>query len=285
MVLSALGFSAMQLCSSLCADIPAMEQVFFRNVMAVALYALVWEKGRPPPRHAARAAVSHRLEPLRLPERRVPLHRGQGRRPGQPHDNRPHERLPRRRARGRILKERVTATQYAAVILAIAGGAMTASPSGTLGSQPLVLTMAVLSSLFNALASLFLGLMKNRVHALTVAMPLLGAEHRLSAPFLAGDFVLPDAGEWLAIAGIGLFGGLGQLTQMWAYERAPVGEVNIYGYSGILFSLALGLAFLGERPALPAWPAARWSSRRGYGAILPSGKTIRPPRRQRRNEN
>ena len=102
MVLSALGFSAMQLCSSLCADIPAMEQVFFRNVMAVALYALVWEKGRPPPRHAARAAVSHRLEPLRLPERRVPLHRGQGRRPGQPHDNRPHERLPRRRARGRI---------------------------------------------------------------------------------------------------------------------------------------------------------------------------------------
>ena len=31
MVLSALSFSAMQLCSSLCADIPAMEQVFFRT--------------------------------------------------------------------------------------------------------------------------------------------------------------------------------------------------------------------------------------------------------------
>ena len=136
----------------------------------------------------------------------------------------------------------------------------------------------MLSSLFNALASLFLGLMKNRVHALTVAMHFSVLSIALSAPFLAGDFVLPDAGEWLAIAGIGLFGGLGQLTQMWAYERAPVGEVNIYGYSGILFSLALGLAFLARgRPCRP-WPAARWSSRRGYGAILPSGKTIRPLR-------
>ena len=67
---------------------------------------------------------------------------------------------------------------------------------------------------------------------------------------------LPPAAPWW-IAVIGgvfailvvkmLFGGLGQLTQMWAFERALVGEINIYGYSGILFSMLFGRLFLGER--------------------------------------
>ena len=277
MILSALGFSAMQLCSSLCADIPAMEQVFFRNVMAVALYALVWKKG-------VRPRGTLREQPyligwslcgcLNVVFLFIAAKGGdQG------------SLTIIGRTSGFLvvvlaavfLKERVTATQYAAVILAIAGGAMTASPSGTLGSQPLVLTMAVLSSLFNALASLFLGLMKNRVHALTVAMHFSVLSIGLSAPFLARDFVLPDAGEWLAIAGIGLFGGLGQLTQMWAYERAPVGEVNIYGYSGILFSLALGLAFLGERPALPALAGGALVLAAGIWSYIAVGKDNPPP--------
>ena len=45
MMASAACFSAMQLSSSLCAEIPAMEQVFFRNVMCLAMYAVVWRKG------------------------------------------------------------------------------------------------------------------------------------------------------------------------------------------------------------------------------------------------
>ena len=68
----------------------------------------------------------------------------------------------------------------------------------------------------------------------------------LSAPAVLLDFTVPAPVQWLALVGIGVFGGLGQITQMWAYERAPVGEINIYGYSGILFSMLLGFLFLHE---------------------------------------
>ena len=66
------------------------------------------------------------------------------------------------------------------------------------------------------------------------------------APAVLLDFTVPAPVQWLALIGIGVFGGLGQITQMWAYERAPVGEINIYGYSGILFSMLLGFLFLRE---------------------------------------
>ena len=247
MVLSALCFSAMQLCSSLCSGIPAMEQVFFRNVMSLALYALVWKRGISP-------LGTLRQQPMLLGWSVcgclnvvflfIAAKGG---------DQGSLTIIGRTSGflvvifAAVLLREKVSLTQYFAVILAIAGGAMTASPGGSLGSQPSVLAMAALSSLFNALASIFLGLLKNRVHALTVAIHFSLVSLVISAPFLAADFTAPGLKEWIALAGIGLFGGLGQITQMWAYERAPVGEVNIYGYSGILFSMLLGFAFLGER--------------------------------------
>ena len=136
-----------------------------------------------------------------------------------------------------FLHEKVAPTQYFAVVLAIAGGAFTVSPSGSLWGDPFTLTTALLSSLFNALASICLGLLKNKVHALTVAFHFSVVSMVLSAPAVLLDFTVPAPVQWLALVGIGVFGGLGQITQMWAYERAPVGEINIYGYSGILFSI------------------------------------------------
>lgn len=247
MALSALCFSAMQLSSSLCAAIPAMEQVFFRNVVSLLLYTLVWRRGISPLGTRGQQplllcwSVCGCLNVLFL------FIAAKGGDQG--------SLMILGRTSGFLvvilaavlLKERVTGTQYLAVLLAIGGGVLTASPSGTLGSDPFILTMAVLSSLFSALASICLGLLKNKVHALTVALHFSVVSLLLSAPFLPLDFALPSGGEWLALAGIGLFGGLGQLTQMWAFERAPVGEINIYGYSGILFSMLLGRCFLGER--------------------------------------
>lgn len=53
------------------------------------------------------------------------------------------------------------------------------------------------------------------------------------------------------------------MTQMWAFERAPVGEINVYGYSGILFSMLLGWIFFGER--------VTWSGALGGGLVLAAG--------------
>ena len=50
----------------------------------------------------------------------------------------------------------------------------------------------------------------------------------------------------MALVLIGLFGSLGQIALTYAYRLAPAGEVSIYNYSGILFSMVLGFLCLGE---------------------------------------
>ena len=246
MIASALCFSAMQLSSSLCASIPVMEQVFIRNAVSLGMYTLIWKKGvshlgtkKQQPALlawslcgffnvfflflAARAGDQGSLGIIgRLSGFLVVL------------------------LAAVFLHEKVAPTQYFAVVLAIAGGAFTVSPSGSLWGDAFTLTTALLSSLFNALASICLGLLKNKVHALTVAFHFSVVSMVLSAPAVLLDFTVPAPVQWLALIGIGVFGGLGQITQMWAYERAPVGEINIYGYSGILFSMLLGFLFLHE---------------------------------------
>ena len=67
-----------------------------------------------------------------------------------------------------------------------------------------------------------------------------------SIPFTLGNFVVPNAKELMALVLIGLFGSLGQIALTYAYRLAPAGEVSIYNYSGILFSMVLGFLCLGE---------------------------------------
>lgn len=251
MTASAGCFSAMQLCSSLCAPIPAMEQIFFRNIMSLAMYALVWKKG-------ISVFGTRRQQPLlwawsicgclNVVFLFIAAKTGdQG------------SLMIIGRTSGflvvilaaLILRERVGSAQYFAVLLAIGGGVLTAAPGGGLAGDGFTFAMAALSSLFSALASICLGLLKNKVHALTVAIHFSAVSLLVSIPFLLADYVRPVGLEWVYMAGIGLFGALGQLTQMWAFERALVGEINIYGYSGILFSMLFGLLFLGEPVTAP----------------------------------
>ena len=63
---------------------------------------------------------------------------------------------------------------------------------------------------------------------------------------------------------------------MWAFERAPVGEVNIYGYSGILFSMLLGWAFLGEGVTFAAAMGGALVLAAGVWSYLAVGETKRP---------
>ncbi len=252
MITSALCFSIMQLSSSLCASIPAMEQIFFRNVVSILMYVMVWKKGLPLLGTRAQQpklicwSLCGCLNVLFLFIAAKGGDQGSlmiiGRTSG----------FLVVILAGLLLRERVAPAQYLAVMLALSGGALTASPSGTLWDSPFILLMALLSSLFSALAAICLGFLKNQVHALTVAMHFSVVSLLLSAPFLVVDFAAPTGIQWAALVGIGISGGLGQLTQMWAFERAPVNEINIYGYSGILFSMALGCLFLKEQITLAA---------------------------------
>ena len=45
---------------------------------------------------------------------------------------------------------------------------------------------------------------------------------------------------------IGVCGSLGQICITYAYRFAPAGEISIYNYTGIIFSMLLGYTVLGE---------------------------------------
>lgn len=254
MVTSALLFSAMQMSSSLCGRIPPMEQLLFRNLASLIMYLLLWKKG-------ISILGTKKQQPLligwsicgALSVFFLYFAASFGDQAGL---------TIIARTSGFIvvvfaavfLKESVASVQYFAVLLAFAGAALTASPAGGSGiaGNPQALALAFASALFNALASLLLGLLKNKVHALTVAVHFSVVSILISIPFVAADFVWPQGLEWLYMALIGIFGGLGQISQMWSFERAPINETNVFGYSGILFSMLFGAVFMRERITLGA---------------------------------
>ncbi|MEG0875614.1 MAG: DMT family transporter [Oscillospiraceae bacterium] len=248
MIASALLFSAMQMSSSLCASIPPMEQLFFRNVASILMYLCIRKKGisfvgtkkQQPALFAWSICGAMSVFFLYFAA-------GFGDQAGLTIIARTSGFMVVIFA-AVFLKEKVAKVQYLAVVLAFLGAAMTASPSGGsgIGGNPTALVLAFASATFSALASLFLGLLKNKVHALTVAIHFSLVSLVISFPFVLFDFVMPQGPQWIFLALIGIFGGLGQITQMMSFERAPINETNVFGYSGIIFSMALGAIFMHE---------------------------------------
>lgn len=66
-----------------------------------------------------------------------------------------------------------------------------------------------------------------------------------SLPFVISNFVMPDPRQFMLLM-------LSASSAPWAvfityaYRFAPASEISIYNYSGILFSIVLGAAILGE---------------------------------------
>ena len=64
---------------------------------------------------------------------------------------------------------------------------------------------------------------------------------------------------------IGIFGAGGQIGLTYAYQKAPVAEVSIYDYSGIIFSAILGYVLLDESLSLSTIVGAASSPPAGSG--------------------
>jgi drug/metabolite transporter (DMT)-like permease len=67
-------------------------------------------------------------------------------------------------------------------------------------------------------------------------------------PPLILDHVVPTGWQWAWLLGTGVFAAGGQVFLTLAYHRAPAGQISIWSYSHVLFSLIIGLVVWGERP-------------------------------------
>ena len=143
-----------------------------------------------------------------------------------------------------FLKEKIQKVQIPALLIAFAGAAFVANPAFNSNLFPLF--MAFLCAFFSSVSYTLLAYFKNKVDGMTIIMHFSTFCCLACIPFMIFDFVVPDWKELLLLLLIGVFGGFGQIALTYSYRMAPVAEISIYNYSGIVFSIILGYLFLGE---------------------------------------
>jgi drug/metabolite transporter (DMT)-like permease len=246
MLLSALLFSAMQVLINMTGkQIPLMEQVFFRNIISMAICFIIIRRNNLPLfgglkdqpllfmrsifgflglislfYAAARATQADVTILSKLSPFLITLFAYL------------------------FLKERIAKVQYPALLIAFAGAFLVANPSFHSNAFPLF--MAFLCSLFSSVTYTLLAYSKDKVNALTIIMHFSTFCALVSLPFFVLHFTVPEPRDLFLLILIGVFGGLGQIALTYAYRMAPASEVSVYNYSGILFSMILGYLILGE---------------------------------------
>lgn len=157
-----------------------------------------------------------------------------------------------------FLKEPIKVPVIIALILAFAGAVFVANPAWTSHLFPLF--MALACALFSSVSYTLLAYFKNKVDGMTIIFHFSAFCVLCTIPFIYNTFVIPDPVTLLQLILIGILGGLGQIALTYSYRRAPAGEISIYNYSGIVFSILLGYAFLGE--------ILSWNSYVGIALVL-----------------
>ena len=151
-----------------------------------------------------------------------------------------------------LLKERVGRRRWAAVAVGFLGMLVIIRPGAGVVHWAVVfpLTMAVCYGLYQIVTRI-LSATERPLTTLfyTALIGTLGAS--LAAPFF---WRMPDLGDGLAMAGLGIFGGLGHFALIKAFELAPASTLAPLFFTQLIWATVAGILMFGELPDL--WTAA-----------------------------
>lgn len=143
-----------------------------------------------------------------------------------------------------FLREKPTAYQAAALVIALTGAAVTVSPKlSTSVIPPLV---ALLSSVFAGIAYFCVGALKGKEDPQVIVFLFSAFTTILTGIFTAFNFVIPSALDMLLLLGIGIMAAVGQMGLTYSYTYAKASEVSVFNYTGIPFSMIFGFLLLGQ---------------------------------------
>jgi drug/metabolite transporter (DMT)-like permease len=161
-----------------------------------------------------------------------------------------------------ILKEKVGRHRWSAVTLGFLGVLIVMRPGGT--HVPAIgLVLAILAALGVGVVTIAIRQIgRTEGTQTTVLWFTLLSMLALSTllPFYAR---LHDGGTWAILAGLGLFGGFGQLFLTSSLRFAPVSVVVPFDYTQLLWAVLLGWFIFANQP-----PATTWA---GAAVIIASG--------------
>ena len=147
-----------------------------------------------------------------------------------------------------ILKERMTALQTATMAGAFIGAMFIVRPAfQAINLFPNLIGLS--SGLFAGIAYTMVRLLGQRGECNAFIVFAFSAFSCLAAlPFLIFDYRSMTTQQVLCLLGAGIFAAAGQFSITAAYTSAPAREISIFDYSEVLFSAILGFLIFGDCP-------------------------------------
>jgi drug/metabolite transporter (DMT)-like permease len=175
---------------------------------------------------------------------------------------------------GPVLGERIGAQRWSAVFVGFAGVLLIARPGGALSLDGVLWALA--GAACYAAYQLLTRRLSQAEHPLTLLFytALVGtAVMSLTLPWFWFEFS-PTVLQWLQIASLGLYGGVGHFILIRAFRLAPASTLTPFGYTQLIWATLLGWLAFGHVP--DALSAAGMAVIAASGLWLALGQRRRP---------
>jgi drug/metabolite transporter (DMT)-like permease len=153
-----------------------------------------------------------------------------------------------------VLKERVDAVRWGAIVLGFAGVVLIVRP-GTASFQPAALLPLVTALLYAVMMLTARGIGPGE-SVLTMGLYIVVAQLFCSAATMPWFWRAPDIDHWPFFAGVAVFSTLGLTLITQAFRIAPASVIAPFDYTGLVWATLLGWLVWGETPDAPTCAGA-----------------------------
>lgn len=246
-ILSAFGFAVMSAFIKLSGDLPNIQKVFFRNLVAsiIALFLIIKYKG----------SFTGKKE-----NRKILIYRSIFGTIGIIFNYYAIDKLVLSDANmlnkispflvvifcALILKEKINVKQILAIIVAFIGALFIIKPTFDIRVVPYI--VGFLSAVFAALAYTFVRMLGNKEEYYTIVFFFSTFSLITVSPMFIMVYEPMSAMQFIYLILAGVFASLGQFGVTLAYKYAPAKEISIFDYSNIIFSAILSIFLFGVYP-------------------------------------
>ena len=246
-ILSAFGFAVMSAFIKLSGDLPNIQKVFFRNLVAavIALFLIIKHKGNFVGKKENRKILVYRslfgtigiifnyyaIDNLVLSDA-----------------NMLNKMSPFLVVIfcALILKEKINIKQISAIIVAFIGALFIVKPSFDVRVVPYII--GVLGAVFAALAYTCVRMLGNKEEYYTIVFFFSTFSLLAVSPVFIYGYEPMTISQFLYLILAGVFASIGQFGITLAYKYAPAREISIFDYSNIIFSAILSIFLFGVYP-------------------------------------
>ncbi|HBI92227.1 MAG: DMT family transporter [Terrisporobacter othiniensis] len=246
-ILSAFGFAVMSAFIKLSGDLPNMQKVFFRNLVAaiIALFLIIKHRG----------SFTGKKE-----NRKILIYRSIFGTIGVIFNYYAIDKLVLSDANmlnkispflvvifcALILKEKINSKQILAIIVAFIGALFIIKPTFDVRVVPYMI--GFLSAVFAALAYTFVRMLGNKEEYYTIVFFFSTFSLITVLPMFLMVYEPMTPVQFIYLILAGVFASLGQFGVTLAYKYAPAKEISIFDYSNIIFSAILSIFLFGVYP-------------------------------------